>query len=434
MFDPPHTTQLDSGIRVVTARRPGSPSSAVGVWVRVGTVDERPGEQGISHFLEHLVFLRGSETRPANVLARLFDDVGADAGASTSHEASEYRAHALTAGLPLALEALADVVEKPSLDGVDLERSRILDEIAAFDDDDEAAVDVLLQRALYGDHPLGRRTLGDARTVEAVSQSDLRAWHERWYQPRNLVVSAAGDVRHERLAHRVGELFASRPDLAAPPGPPQPPGERPPSTAFERRDMSQYQVLLGARAPIETDPDFWPARLLVEALGGTSSSRLWTRLGERLGLAYSVGAYPASNVFVGEAVAHVAMRPGDLDRALGEMRAELDRLTREPIEADELARARNMSKADLLLEPRTPGDEQSRIGRLTSLGLHIPTLEEEVADIEAVTLDEARATARLLDPGRLSVVGVGPSEEPFRAALARHFPEADRTASTDAGR
>ena len=169
MFDPPHTTQLDSGIRVVTARRPGSPSSAVGVWVRVGTVDERPGEQGISHFLEHLVFLRGSESRPANVLARLFDDVGADAGASTSHEASEYRAHALTAGLPLALEALADVVEKPSLDGVDLERSRILDEIAAFDDDDEAAEDVLLQRALYGDHPLGFRTLGDARTVEAVS-------------------------------------------------------------------------------------------------------------------------------------------------------------------------------------------------------------------------------------------------------------------------
>jgi len=123
------------------------------------------------------------------------------------------------------------------------------------------------------------------------------------------------------------------------------------------------------------------------------------------------------------------MRPGDLDRALGEMRAELERLAKEPIEGAELARARNVSKADLLLEPRTPGDEQSRIGRLTALGLPLQKLEDEIAAIDTVTLEEARAAAHLLDPARLSVAAVGPSEDAFRTALARHFPEAASAAS-----
>ncbi|MFL5884709.1 MAG: M16 family metallopeptidase [Thermoleophilaceae bacterium] len=422
-------TRLPSGVRVVTARRAESASTSVGVWVRVGAVDEGEHERGISHFLEHVLFLRGSATRPASALARFFDDIGADAGGGTSQEATEYRTHCLSASFLMALEALADIVQHPSLDGVELERARILDEIAAFEDDDETAVDVVFQRVLYGDHPLGRRTIGDASTVETLDRAALQAWHRRWYAPKSIVVAAAGDVRHDRFAGRVDDLFTHRADLPDPADPPEPPPARPPTTAFQTRDMGQFQVLLGGRAPTERDPEFWPARLLVEALGGTASARLWSRLGERLGLVYSVGAYHASSVFAGEAVAHVAMRPGDLDRALGEMRAELDRLAKEPIEAAELARARNVSKADLLLEPRTPGDEQSRIGRLTAIGLPVPTLEDEIAAIEAVTLDEARAEAHLLDPARLSVAAVGPDEDAFRAALERHFPEAASAAA-----
>jgi predicted Zn-dependent peptidase len=423
-YEDARETTLGSGLRVVTARRAESPSTAVGVWVRVGAVDEGEGRRGISHFLEHVVFLRGTQSRAAGALSRLFDDLGAEAGGMTSQEATEYRAHCLSAGFPAALEALADIAQSPSLDGVDLERARILDEIAAFEDDDEAAVDVLFQRVLYGDHPLGRRTIGEAATVEAIGPAELRDWHERWYRPRNMVVSAAGDVDHARLARRVDELFAHRHGAEEPPAPPEPPPRRAPATAFETRDVGQFQVLLGGRAPTERDPDFWPARLLAEALGGTASSRLWTRLGEELGLVYSVGAYHASSAFAGEAVAHVAMRPADLDRALAEMRAELDRLAAEPLEAAELARARNVSKADLLLEPRTPGDEQSRIGRLALLRLPVPRLEEEIAAIDAVTLEEARAAARLLDPAGLSVAAIGPSEDRFRESLARHFPEA----------
>src|SRR5689334_16359108 len=163
-FEAAIETRLPSGVRVVTARRAESLSTAVGVWVRVGSVDEGEGERGISHFLEHELFLRGSATRPASALARFFDDIGADAGGGTSQEATEYRAHCLSAGFLMALETLADIVQHPSLDGVELERARILDEIAAFEDDDDAAADVLLQRVLYGDHPLGRRTIGDAST------------------------------------------------------------------------------------------------------------------------------------------------------------------------------------------------------------------------------------------------------------------------------
>jgi predicted Zn-dependent peptidase len=186
--------------------------------------------------------------------------------------------------------------------------------------------------------------------------------------------------------------------------------------------MSQFQVLLAAPAPIESDPDFWHARLLVEAFGGTSSSRLWTRIGEQLGLAYAVGAYHASTVFAGEAVVHVAVRPQDLDRALAEVRSELERLSTEPIAEAELARARTVSKADLLLEPRTPGDEQSRIGRLTAVGLPTLKLEDEIAAIDGVRVEQARATARLLEPDGLSIAAVGPSEQPFREAIERHFP------------
>src|SRR5207244_10441132 len=111
-----------------------------------------------------------------------------------------------------------------------------LDEIAAFEDDDEAAVDVLFQRALYGDHPLGRRTIGEARTIEAVGKSELGAWHERWYRPQNLVVASAGDVDHHGFASRVEELLTSRHDLDAPAGPPPPPERPAPAQGVEEPD------------------------------------------------------------------------------------------------------------------------------------------------------------------------------------------------------
>jgi predicted Zn-dependent peptidase len=420
-FAPAALTRLPSGLRIVSASRVGAPSTAAGVWVRVGGIHESADRTGISHFLEHLVFLRGTRSRPAEELTRFFDDRGAEAGAGTSQEATEFWSHCLTESFDGIVDVLLDIAQHPRLEGVDLERRRILDEIAAYDDDDEAAVEMLLDRALYGDHPLGRRALGEVQIVEGLTTADLEGWYRRWYAPSNIVVAAAGAVEHDALVDRIGALWDV--DGEAPEAQAGSPPPLPPAWAFEERDLGQYQLLIAARGPTEDMDGFIPAWLLAESLGGTSSSRLWRRIGDELGLAYSVGAYYTHSVHAAALVIHIAMRPPDLERGLAEVRGQLDRLRSEPIAEAEVARARAVTKAGLLLDPRTPADEQSRIGRRTLLGLAPETLQDELRAIDAVTVEQVNAAVDLLDPARLTVVGVGPSASRFERAVQAHLGE-----------
>lgn len=403
---------------MVTARgrRPGA--SAGGFWIRVGALDEGPHEAGISHFLEHVAFLRGSAGRSPSELNRLFDEQGAVAGAATSIEATAFSAHCLTDGFGDVMTALAELVTEPRLDGVDLERGRILDEIASYEDDDEEAVDALLQRALYGGHPLGRRPFGSAETVEAIDRGQLVAWHDRWYVPTASVFAAAGEVEHDRLVETLGELWPGQAQRLPARTPPPAAGRE---VAFESRPMGQFQLLLAAPAPSEAEPGFHATKLLLEALGGASSSRLWTRLAEELGLVYGVGAYQGGSSRAGQAVIDVAMRARDLDPALAALRAELDRLATEPLDEAELRRAHAIAKASFVLGPRTAADEQDRLGHLATNGLPLVTLEDEIAALDRVTLDEVRAAAAALDPTALTIAAVGPDEDAFRAAVAAHF-------------
>jgi len=309
-------------------------------------------------------------------------------------------------------------VQEPSFDGVDLERHRVLDELAGYEDDDAEALDTLFQRSLYGDHPLARRPIGDAESIRSLEKADLERWHERAYAAPNVVLVAAGDVDHEELTRSAGSLWWRSGDAL--PGR-RPPSPRSPQVAFERRDIGQFLILLGARAPSEAEPGYHALWLVVEALGAAASSRLWARLGEQLGLVYAVSAEHGGTPRHGHAVVSVAMQAPDLARALAEVRAELDRLVDDPLDAGELRRARAVARAELLLEPRSAAEEHDRIGRRAVAGLPLVTLADELNALDAVSVDDARLAARVFAPEALTIAGVGPDESAFRAAVDAAF-------------
>ena len=417
-FEPPVETKLASGLRVVTAAGPPD-AAACGFWVGTGSADDPPDQAGISHFLEHVAFLRGTETRRPAELSRLYDDNGAVAGASTGPDATVYAVQALADRIVTVVEALAEVVQRPAFAGVELERHRILDELASYEDDDDEAVDELWQRALYGDHPLARRPIGEQPSVERIGTADLRRWHELNYVAGDVVIASAGAVDHVRAVSVAESIW----DRVGPPprAPRQPPPPRPPAVAFGRRDIGQFLVLLGARAPGEADPEYTALGLLVDLLGGAASSRLWERLGEQLGLVYAVSAERGGTPREGQVVVSVAMRPEDLYRTLREVRTELDALFTQPPDKRELERVRAIAHSALLLEPRSAAEEADRIGRRASAGLAPISFADDLRAIDAVTLEELRAAARFLAPAGLTIAGVGPDEDAFRSAVAAAF-------------
>ena len=400
---------LDSGLRVVSEALPELRSVTIGAWVGTGSRDETDRQSGASHFLEHLLF-KGTPDRSAREIAEAVESVGGEMNAFTGQEETVFYVRVPDAHLDLAVEILSDVLWRPAFrpDEVDSERQVILEEIGMRDDTPDDLVHDLFAGALFPDHALGRSVLGTDSSIEAMPRDDIAEYHAAHYRPGNIVIAAAGNLTHddlvERLSGHVGELGGDRPrresrDL----------GESS-SLAVIERPTEQAHVVVGLRAIPHLDPDRYALTVLNQALGGGMSSRLFQEVREERGLAYSVYSYRGAFADTGMLAVYAGTSPERVHETLDVIDAELDRLVSEGgLPARELDAAKGHLKGAIAMSLETSSSRMRRLGRAELIEGEIPTLDEIVGRIDAVTGDDvARVVERVIAQRPRTLATVGP--------------------------
>ncbi|MDE3127819.1 MAG: insulinase family protein [Gemmatimonadota bacterium] len=382
-----------------------------GAWVRSASVHERAEEMGVSHLLEHMVF-KGTARRTAAEIALSLEAVGGSLDAYTSREHTVYQARVLDAHLDLAADVIGDMVFRPALRDEDLalERRVILEEIAMVEDTPDDLVFELHNEALWAPHPLGYSILGTRETVSRLGTAELRALHARAYHPEHMIVAAAGNVDHDRLLEildRTGWAGVPRGGTPRPATPPLP--DLVPASRHVARDGAQTHLVVGSRALRHGDPRRHALVLVSMLMGGGMSSRLFQRVREELGLAYAVYTFQMLHEQAGAHGVYVGTAPETAGRALDAITAELGRLAAEGLPADELAMGKEQLKGQLVLSLESPA---SRMYRAASVALYdepYRTLDELLAQVDAVDEATVRQVAReFFDPAAQTVLSLGP--------------------------
>jgi predicted Zn-dependent peptidase len=400
------STQLDNGLTVVTERMPDVRSVTAGFWVATGSRDEDASIAGASHFLEHLLF-KGTDTRSAREIAEAVDAVGGDINAFTTKEYTAFYVRLLSDSLELGLDILSDIMWSPAFrpDEVEAERQVILEEILMRGDEPGDLVHEVFTEALYPHHSLGREVLGDEDTIGAISRDDIRGFFGHHYRPGNIVVSAAGHLDHDELVAGIERRFAGGTGGT-------PPGRTPPTTPPEpvrvvTRPTEQAHLVLGVPAHGRSDPDRYALAMVNHVLGGGMSSRLFQQIREERGLAYSVYSYRSSFEDSGLLAVYAGTAPGRAREVLDLVVVELERMRTEGLTADELRLAKGHLKGTMALSLEDSAARMSRIGRSQVVHGRVESVDEVLAAIDAVTLDDAnRVAADVLGRARsLAVVG-----------------------------
>ncbi len=417
------TSVLPSGIRLVTETMADVRSVAVAYWVGSGSRDESDELAGASHFLEHLLF-KGTPTRSAAAIAEAFDEVGGDCNAYTTKEYTTFYVRLLSEHLPLGLDILSEIMWDPALRpaDVDAERTVILDEILMHADEPADLVAEQWQSSLFSGHALGRDTLGTQSTVGSLSAAEIRRFFDHHYRPGNMVVSVAGDCDHDAAAAELERRFAGQPGGASPTRTaPGPEAER---VHVVRRPTEQAHVVYGVRSVSRFDERRWSLAVLNHVLGGGLSSRLFQKIREERGLAYSVWSERAAYQDAGSLAVLVGTAPDHVDEVLRIVTGELELLAERGITDRELAVAQGNLRAELLLSGEDSGARMGRIGAAMLLHGEVRRIDQVLERFEAVGRDEVMARAQELveAPRTLSVVGPfdeGAFDDHFTALVGR---------------
>jgi predicted Zn-dependent peptidase len=411
----PQLTEQSSGVRVVTEEVPSVRSVALGLWVRTGSRNETPAQAGVSHFLEHLLF-KGTERFSAIEIAEKLDGLGASVNAATGKETTHLHARFLDEHTEEVFELLSEMLLAPTYPEIDSEREVVLEEIAMYEDEPQDRVHDILAGAVFGEHPLGRRVLGEAEVISSVPVPEIEAYRSARYTGANVVVGAAGNVDHDQiaaLAERLVSPAASSSEAAAPDS-----ADDRARLRFYQKDTEQYHICFGAPGIKREDERRYALAVLDSIFGGSSSSRLFIEVREKRGLAYSVGSYSEQYTDSGLIASYVGTREDNVEEACSIIGTELARLRSEPVSAEELARAKENVKGRLVLTSESTAARMTRISRATLFGLPIDSLDEMIAKVDAVSVEDLSAlVGELYGPERLSAACVGRDESRFRGAL-----------------
>jgi predicted Zn-dependent peptidase len=405
-------TILGNGLTVVSEYMPSVRSVALGVWVRRASVHERRDQMGVSHFLEHLVF-KGTERRSAREIALSLESLGGSLDAFTSREHTSFQARVLDEHLPQAADVLCDLIFRPALRESDLslERNVVLEEIAMVEDTPDDLVFELHNEALWGDHPYGYAILGTRETIGAMPVEAVRELHGSAYRPQHMVVAAAGRIEHDALLEILaGTGWDSIPG-GEPDGPKVPdPVAEPPSRRHVEREGHQTHIVLGSPSVPYGDPRRYAVSLVSLMLGGGMSSRLFQRVREELGLAYSVYSFQSFHHDSGLQGIYAGTSPETSGRALEEIFRELSRMAAEGFPAEEIEAGKSQLKGQLTLSLESPASRMFRVASAALYGEPFLPLDEVLARIDAITPAQvAEACSALFPPERQTVVTLGRS-------------------------
>jgi len=411
-------TVLPGGLRIITEQMPGVRSATFGIWVGVGSRDESHAQMGSAHYLEHLLF-KGTAKREALEISSLIDAVGGEMNAFTSKEHTCFYARVLDKDLPLAIDVICDIVTGALLraEDVDAERGVILEEIAMRDDDPSDLVHDEFMVGMFGDTDLGRSILGTQGTIEGITREAIASFYESRYRPEAMVVAAAGALEHGEVVRLVERAFRETGTLSDPSVRPLPARNGGPAVSttgglrLVPRPTEQAHLVVGVPGVPRADRRRYALNILSTALGGGMSSRLFQEIRERRGLAYSVYAFSSGFSDAGVFGAYAGCLPSKVDQVLELTLASLADVARDGLTEEELARGKGQARGSIVLGLEDSGSRMSRLGTADLVLGELPSIDEALARIDDVSLDDVAREATTLRSAQRALTVIGPFDE-----------------------
>jgi predicted Zn-dependent peptidase len=401
-------TVLPNGLIVLTERMEHLRSVAMGVWVKSGSRCEPAETNGISHFVEHMLF-KGTRSRTAQHIAREMDSIGGNLDAFTGKETICFNVKSLADHVPIALDVLSDLVLNPVFADTDIERERgvILEEIKIDEDNPDVLVHELFTQSFWKDHPLGWPILGTTETVAKLDQKNLFDYHGDRFHAGNIVFSAAGQLDHDQFTQAVAAKFSSLAsgatlhELSAP--------EAGAGIVLRnKRSLEQVQICLGVPAPPITDENRYGTLILNTVLGGGMSSRLFQSIREERGMVYSIYSDLSPYRDTGTLCVYAGTSAGKALEVIDLILEEFSRLKKEPLSQEELTRAKDQVKGNILLGLESSNSRMANLARQEMYFHNFMTVEEVIARIGEVEADQVQSMAqRLFDSSRIAVTLLG---------------------------
>jgi len=401
-------TVLPNGLIVLTERMEHMRSVAMGVWIKSGSRCENPEANGISHFVEHMLF-KGTRSRSAQQIAREMDSIGGNLDAFTGKETICFNVKSLADHVPIALDVLADLVLNPVFAAPDIERERdvIFEEIKMDEDNPDLLVHELFTQSFWKDHPLGQPILGTTATVARLNQQSLFDYHGDRFRAGNMVFSAAGNLDHDQFAQAVVEKFsalsagAALKELAAPEAIAG-------IVTRNKKSLEQVQICLGVPAPPITDDSRFATLILNTVLGGGMSSRLFQTIREERGMAYSIYSDLSPLRDTGTLCVYAGTSAGKALEVVDLILAEFAKLKQTPLGDDELSRAKDQLKGNILMGLESSNSRMANLARQEMYFHEFFTAEEVIDRIAEVDTSQVQAMAQLLfNPALIAVTLLG---------------------------
>jgi len=391
-----------------------------GIWVRRGSRHEAPELNGICHFIEHSVF-KGTTRRSARDIAAESDRLGGHLDAYTTHEMTGFAIKVADTGLAQAFDLLADVLSNPRFDQQDLEREQkvILEEMKMVEDTPDELLGELFNAAYFPDQPLGRPIEGTEQTVSSFNHETTVAFHAQDFSPSNFVVAAAGNVEHARLLDLVASAFPngkreSQRNLDG-----HPPKPAAPILIEQKKELEQAHLIIASPWPTARGDNRYAASLLASILGGSTSSRLWQKIREERGLAYSVGAGGSAFSDIGVFTIYAGTSPEYLDEVLDLSLDEIRRIVKENVSDEELKLAKDQAVSSILLGLESSSGRASTLARQEIIhGRRIPP-DEVMRRLETITPEEIKEVAQACFTSETLALGALGSLNGFRVDRSR---------------
>lgn len=405
------TTRLSSGIGVITEEMPDVESCSIGIWVKTGSRNENIKVNGISHFIEHLLF-KGTKKRSALDISRTIESVGGVLNAFTGREYTCFYAKVLNNDLQLAVDLLSDMFLHSKFDSKEMEKEKmvVLQEIKMVEDTPDDLVHDLFAERFWADDPLGRPILGTAASLKGMSRNDILDYYgEHYMRSSSVLITAAGGLKHGKVLKTISAAFSRLKKTAAftiPPAPPAVPGAK-----LYMKDSEQTHLCIGVPVAAQSHPDRYKLYLLNTILGGGMSSRLFQEIREKRGLAYSVYSYLSLCMDAGSFITYAGTSAESFKKVIEIILKEYDKAGKD-ITASELKNAKEQLKGGMLLGLETSDSRMSKLARdEMNFGRCIP-VKEIVGGIDSVTLAETRRSARdYLAPEKITLVSIGKMKE-----------------------
>jgi predicted Zn-dependent peptidase len=400
---------LPNGLTVLTESMSSVRSVAVGIWLRTGARQERPEENGISHFIEHMLF-KGTENRTAEEIARAADSIGGHLDAFTAKETTNYSIKVLDEHLPRGFGILADLVKNPLFEPAHItNESRVIqEEIKMVEDTPDDLVHEIFTQTYWRGHALGRPILGTRNSVRGFDHKGLAGYFRRHYAPNNMLIAAAGHLRHSQLVDLVGKEFGDRargPELRTGPIP----VPHPHLQVRHKKKLEQVHLCLGAPSYPQPHKNRFPAYILNSVLGGGMSSRLFQNIREKRGLAYAVFSSLSSFHDAGCLSVYAGTSADKARQVIELVLAEFCELKANPIGGEELQRAKDYLKGSLLLSLESSASRMGNVARQEMYFGRYITQDEIARSVDGVTAEQVMAVAReFFHPERLAITVLGP--------------------------